>query len=65
MPCPAGGSRQTMCRSRGGAVDLTPLYRKTGKEPDMGSPFDRFSEASHPADRGLTGEQGDKQYKSV
>ena len=34
--------------SRGSAVDLTLLDMKTGKEVDMGSPFDYFSEASHP-----------------
>ena len=30
---------------------------KTGKELDMGSPFDLFSEASHPDFRGVTDEQ--------
>ena len=34
--------------SRGSAVDLTLLDMKTGQEVDMGSPFDLFSEASHP-----------------
>ena len=34
--------------SRGRAVDLTLLDMKTGKEVDMGSPFDLFSEVSHP-----------------
>ncbi|MBQ6036379.1 MAG: M15 family metallopeptidase [Lachnospiraceae bacterium] len=34
--------------SRGSAVDLTLLDMKTGKEVDMGSPFDLFSEVSHP-----------------
>jgi D-alanyl-D-alanine dipeptidase len=32
---------------------------KTGKELDMGSPFDLFSEASHPDYRGITEEQHD------
>ena len=43
--------------SRGSAVDLTLLDMKTGKEVDMGSPFDLFSEASHPAFKGVTEEQ--------
>ena len=43
--------------SRGSAVDLTLLDMKTGKELDMGSPFDLFSEVSHPAYRGITEEQ--------
>ncbi|MBQ3791827.1 MAG: M15 family metallopeptidase [Clostridia bacterium] len=43
--------------SRGSAVDLTLLDMKTGKEVDMGSPFDLFSEVSHPDFRGITEEQ--------
>ncbi len=43
--------------SRGSAVDLTLLDMKTGKELDMGSPFDLFSEVSHPDYRGITDEQ--------
>jgi len=43
--------------SRGSAVDLTLLDMKTGKELDMGSPFDLFSEASHPDYKGVTEEQ--------
>ena len=43
--------------SRGSAVDLTLLDMKTGKEADMGSPFDLFSEISHPDYRGITDEQ--------
>ncbi len=43
--------------SRGSAVDLTLLDMKTGKEVDMGSPFDLFSEVSHPDYRGITQEQ--------
>ena len=43
--------------SRGSAVDLTLLDMKTGKELDMGSPFDLFSEMSHPDYRGITAEQ--------
>ena len=45
--------------SRGSAVDLTLLDMKTGKELDMGSPFDLFSEASHTDYRGITEEQHD------
>ena len=43
--------------SRGSAVDLTLLDMKTGMEVDMGSPFDLFSEVSHPDYRGITDEQ--------
>ena len=45
--------------SRGSTVDLTLLDMKSGKEVDMGSPFDYFSEASHPDYRGITQEQFD------
>ena len=43
--------------SRGSAVDLTLLDMRTGREVDMGSPFDLFSELSHPDSRGVTEEQ--------
>lgn len=43
--------------SRGSTVDLTLLDMNTGKEVDMGSPFDMFSEISHPDFRGITEEQ--------
>lgn len=43
--------------SRGSTVDLTLLDMKTGKELDMGSPFDLFGEISHPDFRGITDEQ--------
>ena len=43
--------------SRGSAVDLTLLDMKTGKEVDMGSPFDLFSPLSHPDCRDVTDEQ--------
>lgn len=46
--------------SRGSTVDLTLLDMKTGKELDMGSPFDFFSEVSHPDNRDVT----DKQYRN-
>ena len=42
---------------QGSAIDLTLLDMKTGKELDMGSPFDLFSEVSHPDYRGVTEEQ--------
>ena len=44
--------------SRGSTVDLTLLDMTTGKEVDMGSPFDLFSEISHPDYRNIT----DRQY---
>jgi D-alanyl-D-alanine dipeptidase len=43
--------------SRGSTIDLTLLDMKTGKEVDMGSPFDLFSEKSHPGYKGITDEQ--------
>ena len=43
--------------SRGSTVDLTLLDMATGKEVDMGSPFDLFSEISHPDSRAVTEEQ--------
>ena len=45
--------------SRGSTIDLTLLDMKTGKELDMGSPFDMFSEISHPDYTGITKEQYD------
>ena len=45
--------------SRGSAVDLTLLDMKTGKELDMGSPFDFFGEVSHPDYKDITPEQYD------
>lgn len=43
--------------SRGSTVDLTLLDMNTGKEVDMGSPFDLFSPISHPDCRDVTDEQ--------
>ena len=43
--------------SRGSTVDLTLLDMATGKEVDMGSPFDFFGELSHPDCRDVTEEQ--------
>ncbi|MBQ5950969.1 MAG: M15 family metallopeptidase [Lachnospiraceae bacterium] len=43
--------------SRGSAVDVTLLDMKTGKELDMGSPFDFFGPVSHPDCREITEEQ--------
>lgn len=43
--------------SRGSTVDLTLLDMKTGKELDMGSPFDFFDDISHPDSPDVTREQ--------
>ena len=43
--------------SRGSTVDLTLLDMKTGKEVDMGGPFDLFSQLSHPDYKGISDEQ--------
>ena len=45
--------------TRGSTVDLTLLDMQTGKELDMGCPFDFFSELSHPDFKGITEEQYD------
>ncbi|MBR4224033.1 MAG: M15 family metallopeptidase [Oscillospiraceae bacterium] len=45
--------------SRGSTIDLTLVDMATGKEVDMGSPFDLFSEISHPDCRSITEEQYD------
>ena len=42
---------------------LTLLDMKTGKELDMGSPFDLFSEVSHPDFTGITKEQYENRMK--
>ena len=43
--------------SRGSTIDLTLLDMKTGKELDMGGPFDLFDQISHPDCRDVTEEQ--------
>ncbi len=43
--------------TRGSTVDLTLLDIATGKELDMGGPFDWFGEESHPDYTGITPEQ--------
>ncbi len=43
--------------SRGSTVDLTLFDMKSGKEVDMGSPFDFFGEISRPDYKGITTEQ--------
>ena len=40
-------------------MDLTLFNMETGKEIDMGGPFDYFGELSHPDYRGVTEEQYD------
>ncbi|MBQ9209550.1 MAG: M15 family metallopeptidase [Oscillospiraceae bacterium] len=43
--------------SRGSTVDLTLLDMASGREVDMGAPFDFFGEISHPDYRGISEEQ--------
>jgi D-alanyl-D-alanine dipeptidase len=43
--------------SRGSTVDLTMIDMRTGKEVDMGAPFDFFGEISHHGTGLITGEQ--------
>ena len=45
--------------SHGSTVDLTLLDMATGKEVDMGTPFDFFGELSHPLSEDVTEEQRD------
>lgn len=45
--------------SRGSTVDLTLFDMKSGKELDMGSPFDFFGEISHLDYKGITREQAE------
>ena len=40
--------------SRGSTVDLTLVDRQSGKELDMGTPFDFFGEPSHHGAKGMT-----------
>ncbi|MBP3892438.1 MAG: M15 family metallopeptidase [Atopobiaceae bacterium] len=54
---PLGYIAKQSSHSRGSTVDLTLFDMKTGKEVDMGSPFDFFGERSHPDYRGITDEQ--------
>jgi len=43
--------------TRGSTVDLTLVDAKTGKDVDMGGPFDYFSELSHPSYPNITEQQ--------
>ena len=43
--------------SRGSTVDLTLVDRQSGKDVDMGTPFDFFGEASHHGATGITPQQ--------
>jgi len=56
----AGYVASKSSHSRGSTIDLTLVDMETGKEVDMGSPFDMFSEVSHPDYRGIT----DRQYEN-
>ena len=54
---PEGYIAERSGHSRGSTVDLTLFDMRTGKDVDMGSPFDFFGEISHPDYRGITPEQ--------
>ncbi|WP_152287092.1 M15 family metallopeptidase [Flavicella marina] len=43
--------------TRGSTLDLTLVYRTTGKEVDMGSPYDFFGKISWPFDTSITKKQ--------
>lgn len=51
---PQGYIAEHSGHSRGSTVDLTLFDMRTGKDADMGSPFDFFGEASHPDFREIT-----------
>ena len=40
--------------TRGSSIDLTIIYKATGKELDMGSSYDFFGEKSHPLYKKIT-----------
>ena len=54
---PEGYIAERSGHSRGSTVDLTIIDMKTGKELDMGSPFDFFGEISHHGTALITKEQ--------
>ncbi len=54
---PLGFIAEHSGHSRGSTVDLTLFDMKTGKELDMGGPFDYFGEKSHTDYPGMTPEQ--------
>ena len=54
---PLGFIAERSGHSRGSTVDLTLFDMKTGKEIDMGGPFDYFGDKSHPDYTGITAEQ--------
>ena len=58
-----GYTAKRSSHSRGSTVDLTLLDMRTGKEADMGGPFDLFSEVSHPDYRGITDEQAENRMR--
>ena len=57
MLIPQGYIAEHSGHSRGSTVDLTLFNMASGKEEDMGGPFDWFGELSHPDFRGITEEQ--------
>ena len=56
---PQGYIYERSAHSRGSTVDLTLFDGKTGRDLDMGGPFDFFGELSHPGFAGVTKEQFD------
>ena len=54
---PQGYIAEHSGHSRGSTADLTLFDMRTGKEADMGGPFDYFGELSHADWRGITEEQ--------
>ena len=58
-----GYSAKRSGHRRGSGVDLTLLDLSTGKELDMGSPFDLFSPLSHPDCPDVTEEQHDNRMR--
>lgn len=52
----AANPRKGSGHNRGAAVDLTFIYTKTGKELDMGTPYDEFSEKAHHGSENVSAE---------
>ncbi|MBQ6000902.1 MAG: M15 family metallopeptidase [Clostridia bacterium] len=54
---PSGYIAERSSHSRGSTLDLTLFDMATGRDVDMGGPFDFFGELSHPSYRGISRKQ--------
>ena len=58
----AADPRKGSGHNRGAAVDVTLIYTKTGKELEMPSAYDEFSEKAHHSYENVTFEAGENRY---